>query len=129
MFCSTALHLLCPSYAEAPARTASLQHRRLSSLIWAGTTVAGALLAFGIAAALPFFSTVMGLVAAVGDLSAAYLLPALFCLVLLPSKLTALQKWLCRALVPLSVLLTLLGAWTSGVQLWAELHHQEPVGP
>ena len=117
------LHLLLPQYADSLPSSAPVAQKRASALVWVGTSVAGALLAFVTAALLPYFSTIMGLVAAIGDTSAAYLLPALFCLKLLPERLTALQRGLCWALVPLSVAVAAAGTWASGSELIAQIRH------
>ena len=48
------------------------------------------------------------------------LLPALFCLRLLPGRLSRTQAGVCWALLPLSGALMVAGVLSSGVQLWAE---------
>ena len=121
----TLLHLAWPEHAEPVPSSAPASQRRTAALVWGGTSAAGALLAFTIASLLPYFSTVMGLVAAIGDASAAYLLPSLFCLKLLPERLTPLQRGLCGVLVPLSVVISLAGTWASGSELIAQIRHDK----
>ena len=123
----TLLHLAWPEFAEPVPSSAPASQRRASVLVWGGTSAAGALLAFSIASLLPYFSTVMGLVAAIGDVSAAYLLPSLFCLKLLPERLSPLQRGLCWVLVPVSVLLSVAGTWASGSELLAQIRHDKHV--
>ena len=77
----------------------------------------------------PYFSLVMAIIAAVGDLTAAYALPALFCLKLSGPRLPlpAWQRGLCWALIPVAVALSVLGLGSSLMDLYQKLsqrfHH------
>ncbi|KAL3140245.1 hypothetical protein ABBQ38_004517 [Trebouxia sp. C0009 RCD-2024] len=86
-------------------------------LLWLVTSCVGIAFAASMAYVLPFFSTIMGLIAAIGDLSAAYALPALFCLCLMRHEMPRWEQALCYLLVPLSVLLSALGIYASVYQL------------
>ena len=86
-------------------------------LLWLVTSCIGIAFAASMAYVLPFFSTIMGLIAAIGDLSAAYALPALFCLCLMRREMPRWEQALCYLLVPLSVLLSAFGIYASVYQL------------
>ena len=124
----TLLLLAAPQWADPLPSTAPSGQQRRSAVIWLATTLAGAAFATAVAAAVPFFSTVMGLIAAVGDMSAAFILPALFCLRLVRHRMRAWEVWLCWALIPVATVLAVLGTWSSGLQLVLDLrhHHRKP---
>lgn len=94
--------------------TKSPRRQRMS---WLVTSVIGIAFAASMAYVLPFFSTVMGLIAAIGDLSAAYALPALFCLCLMRREMPLWEQALCFLLIPLSVSLSVFGIYSSVYQL------------
>lgn len=76
----TVLLLVTPEWADPLPQSASPADRRRSAILWLLTSLIGAACCTFIAWALPYFSTVMGIIAAVGDMSAAFILPALFSL-------------------------------------------------
>ncbi|KAL6781314.1 hypothetical protein ACKKBG_A10640 [Auxenochlorella protothecoides x Auxenochlorella symbiontica] len=78
---------------------------------WTLVSGVGVLASWALASGIPFFSLVIALVAAVGDVAAGYLIPALLALRLLP--LGRAERWLCRALVPLSVALSAAGIFSA----------------
>lgn len=90
---------------------------RRQKFLWLVTSCIGIAFAASMAYLLPFFSTIMGLIAAIGDLSAAYALPALFCLCLMRREMPIWEQALCFLLVPLSVLLSAFGIYSSVYQL------------
>jgi hypothetical protein len=55
---------------------------------WAAVSIAGIGLSWLVSVTFPYFSTVMAIIAALGDLAGAYALPALFVLVRSPLPLT-----------------------------------------
>ncbi|KAK9803254.1 hypothetical protein WJX73_010604 [Symbiochloris irregularis] len=78
----TALLLVAPRYADPQPPTAPPSDHRRSAMLWLLFSLLGAACCTLIAWVVPFFNTVMGLIAAIGDMSAAFVLPAAFCLVL-----------------------------------------------
>lgn len=78
---------------------------------WAGVSTLGLLFCFLVAYTFPYFSIVVALISSVGDLAAAYALPALFSLKLL--QLPAWERGLCTALVPLALGVSGLGMYSS----------------
>lgn len=93
---------------------------RQQRFLWLVVSIIGIAFAAVMAYLLPFFSTIMGLIAAIGDLSAAYALPALFCLCLMRKEMPKWEQALCYLLVPLSVVLSAFGVYASVVQLIRE---------
>ena len=93
---------------------------RRQRMLWLVTSVIGIAFAASMAYLLPFFSTIMGLIAAIGDLSAAYALPALFCLCLMRREMPVWEQALCFLLIPVSVLLSFFGIYSSVYQLILE---------
>lgn len=74
-------------------------------------------IAFGgiVAYTFPFFSIVMAIIAALGDIMSMFGLPCLFSIKLL--RLPSWEKWLCWVLLVLSVLLSAVGVFSSVQQL------------
>lgn len=121
----TVLLLLAPQWADPPHAAAPLSHQRASAVAWLTASLLGAAWCTLIAWAVPFFSTVMGLIAAVGDMSAAFILPALFCLRLVRPAMRRWEVWCCWGLLPVAVALAVLGTWSSGLQLLLQLRHRK----
>lgn len=70
-----------------------------------------------VAYTVPFFASVIGLVASVGDVSAAFTLPCLFALAVATGPQThSFDRLLCATLVAIGLLLTVVG-------LYSSLHH------
>ena len=99
---------------QSPTTSKSARHEKL---LWLLVSCIGIAFAGSLAYLLPFFSDIMGLIAAVGDLSAAYALPALFCLVLMRPELSRWQQAVCFLLIPLSLVLSIFGIYSSVYQL------------
>ena len=99
---------------KSPTTSKSPRHQKV---LWLIVSIIGIVFAASMAYLLPFFSTIMGLIAAVGDLSAAYALPALFCLCLMRREMPLWEQVLCLLLVPLSLLLSVFGIYSSVYQL------------
>ena len=77
-----------------------------------------------VAALLPFFSSLMAVIASLGDLAGAYALPALFVLVLAArsgSPLGRTESLLCRVLIPFSLLLSAAGMVLSVKNLFDDM--------
>lgn len=91
---------------------------------WTLVSSTGVLGSWALASGVPFFSLVIALVAAVGDVSAGYLIPALLALRLLP--LGRGERWLCRALVPLAVALSGAGIFSAVREI---VHDSAAVAP
>lgn len=66
-----------------------------------------------IAWAVPFFSSLMGLISAFGDLQAAYSLPALFALKMLGDRLPRWQRIVNYTLIPVSLVVFGLGVYST----------------
>lgn len=88
---------------------------------WAVVSVAGLVLSFLVAWAVPFFSTLLAFVAGFGDILAPYTLPALFGLVLLRNELPLWESWLLRTLVPVSVAFATAGLVAAAMDLLSQL--------
>ncbi len=70
------LHFVAPA-VNRPEHERSARSR----LAWAVTSVVGIAYSCAVSTTFPFFSTVVAIIAALGDLAGAYALPALFVLV------------------------------------------------
>lgn len=103
--------LLIRRYAEALSHTNSWSKKGL----WMAVTVL--CIAFGgiVAYTFPFFSIVMAVIAALGDIMSMFGLPCLFSIKLL--KLSGWEKGLCWVLLMLSVVLSGVGVFSSVQQL------------
>lgn len=111
------LHVCAPQVSQT-----TLQ-QPIGRLIWAVVTIIGIAFAFAVSVTFPYFSSVMALIAAIGDLAAAYALPALFSLKLLGHRMPTWEKALCYVLVPVSMLLSGLGVYSSLASLIKEFTH------
>lgn len=120
----TLLLLAAPQWADPVPSSAPAAEHRKSALLWLVTSLLGAAVATAIAWSVPFFSTICGLIAAVGDMAAAFILPALFCLRLVRPAMRTWEVGLCWALVPVAVVLAILGTWSSGLQLVLQIRQQ-----
>ncbi|KAL3133625.1 hypothetical protein ABBQ32_008143 [Trebouxia sp. C0010 RCD-2024] len=102
------LHVVAPSMNDSSARgTAS------GRLIWAAVIVVGIAFSFAVSVFFPFFSIVMALIASIGDLAAAYALPAMFNLKLLGHQMPSWEKLVCYIIIPVSLVLSGLGVYCS----------------
>ena len=88
-------------------------HKRLPWLV-ASVCIVG--YSFGISVSLPFFSTLVGLVTSVTYLTCAYTIPCWFTLRLLGERVSRAERWLLRALIPLSLAFSVVGL---GSSVWA----------
>eukprot|EP00891_Asterochloris_glomerata_P002391 jgi/Astpho2/2391/fgenesh1_pg.00044_%23_35_t len=84
---------------------------------WFVLSTVGIAFSFAVSYLVPHFDTVMGFIAAVGDLSALFLIPSLFSLCLLRPYLGGLARLLCYLLIPLSAALSGLGVYSTVVKL------------
>jgi amino acid permease len=111
--CPHRTHLPC-RYADELAATSSWRTKGL----WLAVTLV--CIAFGgcVAWALPYFSIVMAVIAALGDVMSMFGLPCLFALRLLPLRRP--ERWLCRALLMLACALSAAGVFSSVQQLIAQ---------
>lgn len=66
---------------------------------------------------MPSFSTILALIASVGDVAAPFTLPALFGLALL-KDIQDWEKWLLRAIVPVSALFAAIGFVVSLLEMF-----------
>jgi hypothetical protein len=101
----------CCRHAEALSLTNSWSKRGL----WMAVTIL--CIAFGgvVAYTFPFFSIVMAVIAALGDIMSMFGLPCLFAIKLL--RLHSFEKGLCWVLLTLSVGLSAVGVFSSVQQL------------
>ena len=76
---------------------------------------------FIIAVLVPFFSTLVGLVVSLCYLTCAYTLPCIFTLRLLGDRISAAERLLCWALIPLSLILSIAGFYSSVLALVSNL--------
>ena len=104
----------------APQMNHSTRNQVSGRMVWAVVTVIGIAFAFAVSVTFPFFSAVMALIAAIGDLAAAYALPALFSLKLLGHRMPSWERILCYVLVPASLVLSSLGVYSSLAALITE---------
>lgn len=108
----------CCRCSSRPCRHAqALTHGNSWSkrLLWMGVTVL--CIAFGgiVAVSLPFFSLIMAVIAALGDIMSMLGLPCLFAIKLL--RLTREEKGICWGLLVLAVLLSTVGVASAVQQL------------
>jgi hypothetical protein len=59
----------------------------------------------------------MAIIASLGDLAGAYTLPALFVLMLAGPSLSRGERWLCYAIIPVTLALSAWGVFSSLTQL------------
>jgi solute carrier family 32 (vesicular inhibitory amino acid transporter) len=84
---------------------------------WLTFSCLGIAYSFAVAATFPFFSTVMAIIASLGDLAGAYTLPAIFVLAILGSRLSRAERCLCYIIVPVTLALSVWGVVSSVMQL------------
>lgn len=89
--------------------------------IWLITTCCTIFYAFAISVSIPFFSTLVGLIASATYLTTAYTIPALCTLAIMGKRISALEYYVCIALVPLSVVGSSLGMYSSVLALIEDL--------
>ena len=102
------LHIVAPHMNESSARQTTT-----GRLMWAGVIVIGIAFSFVVSIFFPFFSIVMALIASIGDLAAAYALPAMFNLKLLGDRMPSWEKLVCYIIIPVSLVLSGLGVYSS----------------
>ena len=79
---------------------------------------------FAMAIFFPYFSIVMALIASIGDLAAAYALPAMFSLKLLGDTMPSWEKLMCYVIIPVSLVLSGLGVYSSLASLLLEFRQR-----
>ena len=77
--------------------------------------------AFAISVSIPFFSTLVGLIASGTYLTTAYTIPAMCTLAIMGKRLHPLEYYLCCALVPLSIVGSCTGMYSSVLALMEDL--------
>ncbi|CAL8466173.1 g5709 [Coccomyxa elongata] len=114
------LHLFVPSM-NGEEESSSWRGRGA----WALVSVAGIGLSWLVSVTFPYFSTVMAIIAALGDLAGAYALPALFVLYLMRHRLPKWERVLCYFVIPISLALSAVGIISSVRELISEYqgHH------
>eukprot|EP00884_Botryococcus_braunii_P015159 jgi/Botrbrau1/23644/Bobra.55_2s0030.1 len=107
-----AQHFVVPSMNQQ--ENANTPQGRLS---WFTFSCVGIAYSFAVASTFPFFSTVMAIIASLGDLAGAYTLPAIFVLVLAGPRLSRAERFLCYVIVPVTLALSAWGVVSSIMQL------------
>lgn len=102
------LHVVAPHMNESSARQTVT-----GRLMWAAVIIVGIAFSFVVSIFFPFFSIVMALIASIGDLAAAYALPAMFNLKLLGDRMPSWEKLVCYIIIPVSLVLSGLGVYSS----------------
>ncbi|KAK9902167.1 hypothetical protein WJX75_006684 [Coccomyxa subellipsoidea] len=102
------LHLFVPSMNGAEV-SSSLKGRAA----WAAVSIAGIGLSWLVSVTFPYFSTVMAIIAALGDLAGAYALPALFVLYLMAHRLPRWERVILYIIIPVSLALSAVGIISS----------------
>ena len=102
------LHVVMPHRNNATAHGTGT-----GRLTWALVIVIGVAFSFVISVSFPFFSIVMALIASIGDLAAAYALPAMFNLKLFGDRMPLWEKLVCYVITPVSLVLSGLGVYSS----------------
>ena len=90
-------------------------------LVWMVTTCFTIFYAFIISISIPFFSTLVGLIASATYLTTAYTIPALCTLAIMGRKISSLEYYACILLVPLSVTGSSVGMYSSVLALVEDL--------
>ena len=90
-------------------------------LVWLITTFLVISYACAIAVSLPFFSTLVGLIASATYLTTAYTIPCTFTLLLLGKRIPRAEYWACAALIPLSIAASCAGMYSSVLALLEDL--------
>lgn len=80
---------------------------------WLAATSAVITYAFAVSMTVPFLSSLVALATSATSLVCAYTLPAWFTLLLLPDKISRGEYYLCVALIPLSLLMSGTGFYSS----------------
>ncbi|CAK0786030.1 hypothetical protein CVIRNUC_009243 [Coccomyxa viridis] len=102
------LHLIAPSKQREEDG-----EEKSSRPAWAVTSVIGIALSCVVSVTVPFFDIIVAAIGALGDLAAAYALPALFVLVLMGSQLPRWERMLCYVVIPVTLLLSVVGVGSS----------------
>ena len=85
---------------------------------------------YGISMSVPFFSSLVGIVASSTYLICAYALPCWFTLRLFGPELSMFERWLCKGIIPLALLLSAAGLVSSVSTLIQNIrHHGSGFGP
>jgi vesicular inhibitory amino acid transporter len=85
---------------------------------------------YAISMSVPFFSSLVGIVASSTYLICAYALPCWFVLRLFGPELSFFERWLCRGIIPLALLLSAAGLVSSVSTLMQNIkHHGSGFGP
>ena len=113
------LHIVAPHMNESSARRTTT-----GRLMWAGVIIIGIAFSVVVSIFFPFFSIVMALIASIGDLAAAYALPAMFNLKLLGDRMPSWEKLVCYIIIPVSFVLSGLGVYSSLASLIHEFWQQ-----
>lgn len=95
-------------------------------LVWLVTTFLVISYAYGIAVSIPFFSTLVGLIASATYLTTAYTIPCFFTIKLLGKRLPRIEYYACAALIPLSVAASCAGMYSSVLALLEDLQATTP---
>lgn len=90
-------------------------------LLWLVATCVTISYAFVISVSIPFFSTLVGLIASATYLTTAYTIPALCTLAMMGKRIPTVEYYLCVLLVPLSILGSSLGMYSSVLALLEDL--------
>ena len=112
------LHVVVPHLNTPSARLSAT-----GRVTWA-VVIVGIAFSFVISTFFPFFSIVMALIASIGDLAAAYALPAMFNLKLLRDRMPAWERGLCYVIIPVSLVLSGLGVYSSVASLIHEFRRR-----
>jgi vesicular inhibitory amino acid transporter len=100
------------------------------ALKWLATSLLVVTYSWLISMFLPYFSTLVGVVASTTYLVCAYTLPCWFALVLFGKDMWRAELWLCHALIPLSLLVSAAGLFSSVKSLIADIQsHGSGFGP
>ena len=120
-----ALHLTKAKNEDDDQPTdATTAHATTSRTVWALTTTLCVAFSALVAHLVPAFSSLMAVIASMGDLAGAYALPAVFVLALAPAALRWRgEKSAARALVPVALILSVVGMGLSLQALVQDVAH------
>ena len=96
----------------------------IGRVTWAATVTIGIAFSFATSVSFPYFSIVMALIASTGDLASADALPAMLNLKLLGDRMSKWAKLLCYNIIPVSLVLSALGVYSSLASLIHEAAQQ-----
>ena len=113
------LHIVVPHMNDPASRRTSI-----GRVTWAATITIGIAFSFAISVFFPYFSIVMALIASIGDLASAYALPAMFNLKLLGDRMPRWERLVCYNIIPISLVLSALGVYSSLASLIHEAAQQ-----